>query len=842
MNKFALLFAILLFAFNLQAQPSATDANTSAKTTKTITPASPKSGSVDLPLEKSSPMHIPKFATAITIDGRPDEEAWNTAAVFKNFYQTYPGNNTTPSKPTEVMMMYDEKNLYIAFKCWDEKDKIRATVAKRDNVFSEDNVRVWLDTFNDRRRAYILGFNPLGIQADGIFTEGQGADFSVDIVMESKGIIEDWGWSVEAKIPFKSIRYKTGKGTLWGFNVARNIDRLNDEFDQWLPSDRNISGFLSQHGKISGLDDIKYERTLEVVPSVTLSETGSRVQANEIAAGRFVNQPVKKQIGVTLKYTLTPSITLDAAINPDFAEIEADAPVVTANQRFPIFFQEKRPFFLEGVDIFSSPLQVFYSRNIVDPDFAVKLSGKSGKTSFGLLAASDNAPGNYSPSERTLNAQCLIRQITNPNLQCSRNEFLDKNSLFGVVRLKRDFGAENNIGFFSTYRTFVEQKNLLAGFDGRLKLSPKMTAQFQVVGTTSKRCNFEPEFEPTLNTAQAARNRAICGTGSTSSDPLRNGTFQKYGIGNGLGYYVNLDYSAETRGWFFEAGGRSKYYRADSGFTRRTNTNFAFFFNRLSTKSDAKKKIIRAQWNQMAGVDYHWKGQLTSYNIETNGNVSLQRNAFLNFATGYSYEKIFEDEFGLKRSPTRPLGTFLGEPTRSTKQQFVSTNFNQNLNKRISYGFFAGMIRNAFDFFYFDPTTNLQNPGPGLQMDANLFLSLKPVDPLSFSISYNKSRLTRKDNRQRSYDSDIVSVRSTYYFTNFIFTRIRIDYDGTEKNFAGQALFGWTPSPGTAFYAGYNDDLNRNGFNPINGQFEPGFARNGRTFFIRASYLFRKSF
>ena len=139
-----------------------------------------KKGSVVVPPEKLRPMPIPKAAVGVVIDGRPDEEAWKQAALFKDFYQTYPGNNTAPSKPTEFMMMYDEKNLYVAFKCWDDKDKIRATVAKRDNVFSEDNVRMWLDTFNDRRRAYVIGFNPLGIQADGIFTEGRGADFSVD--------------------------------------------------------------------------------------------------------------------------------------------------------------------------------------------------------------------------------------------------------------------------------------------------------------------------------------------------------------------------------------------------------------------------------------------------------------------------------------------------------------------------------------------------------------------------------------------------------------------------------------------------------------------------------------
>ncbi len=781
--------------------------------------------------EKARSAHVPKIETTPVIDGRPDEDIWQRAVVFKDFFQTYPGDNTAPSKPTEVLMMYDEKHLYVAFKCWDDKDKIRATVAKRDDVFGEDNVRIWLDTYNDRRRAYVIGFNPLGIQADGIYTEGRGADFSVDIVMESKGVIEDWGWSVEAKIPFKSLRYKTGKGTLWGFNVARNIDRFNDEFNQWLPSDRNNSGFLSQHGNISGLDDIKYERTLEVVPSVTLSETGSRVRANEVAAGRFVNQPLQSQVGVTLKYTITPSITLDAAINPDFAEIEADAPVVTANQRFPIFFQEKRPFFLEGVDIFQSPLQVFYSRNIVDPDVALKLSGKVGKTSFGLLAASDNAPGNYSEDERN-----------DPNIRPRIDEFLDKNATFGVLRLKRDFGAENNIGFFGTYRSFPEQKNLLAGVDGRIKFNPRLTASFQAVGTTSRRCFFDPEFEPTLEPVQAASNRRICGGGTFGGVTVDGSPFNQYRTGNGIGYYANIDYTTETHGWFLEAGGRSKDYRADSGFTRRTNTNFLFFFNRLSTKSDSKRKIISTRWTQMGGVDYSWDGRLTSFNSETNLNLSLQKNTYLSASTGVAYEKIFEEEFGLKRSSTRPLGTFLGDPFRSTWQHFISTNFEQSPNKQLSYGFFLGTIKNSFDFFYFDPATGRQNPGPGRQMDANLYFTLKPIDPFAISVSYNKSRLTRNDNRIRSFDADILSLRSTYYFTRFIFTRLRLDFDGTDKNFAGQALFGWTPSPGTALYAGYNDNLNRNGFNPFTGQYEPGFVRNSRTFFIRMSYLFRKSF
>ena len=247
--------------------------------------------------------------------------------------------------------------------------------------------------------------------------------------------------------------------------MARNIDRFNDEFDEWLPDDRDVSGMLVKHGHITGLDDIKYERTLELTPSITVSETGNRVPANEIAAGRFVNQPIKADLGLTLKYTLSPNITLDAAINPDFAEIEADAPVVTANQRFPIFFDEKRPFFLEGKDIFDSPLQPFYSRTIVDPDVAAKLTGKIGKTSFGLLAASDNAPGNFSEDERTVNLICHQGQASDPGQNCPLDEFLDKNATFGVLRIKQDFGKNNNIGFFSTARVFPQSRNFVGVFD-----------------------------------------------------------------------------------------------------------------------------------------------------------------------------------------------------------------------------------------------------------------------------------------------------------------------------------------------------------------------------------------
>lgn len=844
MRSVFVFLAALFFSFALAvgtfAQERAGEASTNGN-------GGSKPSRVVVPPEKAKPIVITKTTAAPVIDGRPDEEMWKQAAVFKDFYQTAPGENIAPSRPTEVWVMYDEKNLYVAFKCWDEKDKVRATIAKRDNVFGEDNVRMWLDTYNDQRRAYVLAFNPFGVQQDGIYTEGRGPDFTVDIVMESKGVIEDWGWSVEVAIPFKSLRYAAGKGKMWGFNAARNIDRFNDEFDQWLPDDRNVSGFLIKHGKITGLDDIKYEKTLEVTPSLTVSETGRRVQifpTGGPVSDRFINDNVNADFGVTVKYTLSPNVTFDAAYNPDFAEIEADAPVVTANQRFPIFFEEKRPFFLEGADIFNSPLQVFYSRQIFDPDIAAKLTGKVGKTSFGALIASDNRPGDYSIDERA-----------NPALRPRISEFVDKNASFAVLRLKRDFGSENNIGFFATYRGFPEQKNLLAGFDGRIKWDPRTVSTFQVVGTNSKRCFFDAYFEPLVDPLQAQRNREICGTGTygTPSNPQAPGlnnvpsTLNRYQTGNGIGYYANLDYTADQHGWVAEVGGRTKYYRADSGFTRRVDSHFGFFFNRFSTKSNPKGKIIRANWGQFTDINYDGSGRIQSHNLGTNLNLSLQRNTFLFFEAGNAFEKIYEEEFGPARMPTRPVGTFLGEPTRSTWRQYLNFNIDQTPNKYLTYGAFIGHTWNATDYFYFEfappPVARFQqNPGPGNQLNVEVYGELKPTDPLRITFNYNKSRLVRDDNRVRSFDADILSIRTTYQFTRFVFARFRLDYDSLSQNYAGQALFGWNPSPGKAFYIGYNDNLNRDGFNPYTGNFEPGFARNSRTFFIRASYLFRKSF
>ncbi len=808
---------------------------------------------VAIPLEKAKPIIVPRFDQPPVIDGKLDDEVWKTAVVFKDFYQTNPGDNIAPSKPTEAMLGYDARTLYLAFHCYDEPDKIRATVAKRDEIFNEDNVRIFLDTFNDQRRAYLLGWNPLGVQGDAIMTEGEGQDFSFDIVMESKGMIVSDGWTLEVAIPFKSLRYEAGKGKLWGIHIWRNIDRFNDEIDSWMPNSRDISSLLSQAGHITGLEGVSTEHTLEVIPSMTVSKGGKRVATLTPAQldgdptlldpGRFQNDPLKLDVGVTAKYGITPTVTLDLAVNPDFAQVEADQTVVTANQRFPIFFEEKRPFFLEGIDIFQTPIQAVHTRAIVDPDLAVKLSGKRGKNTFGLLVASDNAPGNFSEEDRQQDPVSLA----------SIARFIDKNAYVGILRLKRDVGKQSYIGLVMTSYNFIEKHNQLGGIDGRIQISKQKTFRFQVAGSTSRRCFFEPALD-----AHRPGPSDGCFVGfDRDADGNPTGpseTNSYYRTGNGLAY--RWSYNRDGRNFYYGANGngQTQDYRADLGFTRRLNTNYAGGYVGYASEQKPKAKLIRWNINDNLGTNFNWQGLSQNFFHEISMSLSFQRNTYLGFGFNNGYERVFEEEFGLKRTATHS-GAFFGRPERSTSQYGFYVYGGTKPNQKVSINANFNFSYNSFDYDFgalpkfirvspaglADPDAAL-DPGPGSALNFEIGVQYQPTKPLNISMDFTQSKLRRNDTGLLAFQDNIYSLHATYQFSRFIFARARVDYDTLSSNARGQFLFGYTPNPGTAFYIGYNDDLTYNGLNPFTSQFEPGFRRNGRTFFIKLSYLFRKSF
>jgi hypothetical protein len=801
-------------------------------------------GAFVLPIEKSQPVRLPRFEKPPVIDGKLDDEIWKQAVVLKDFYQIQPGDNIAPSKQTEVRLGYDSKFIYIAFHCFDEPDKVRATIPKRDDIFNDDYVGILFDTFNDKRKAYEFDFNPLGVQADGVWVDGQNEDFSPDIVMESKGSVVADGWVVEVALPFKSLRYVAGKDKLWGAHFWRRIKRFNNELDMWMPINRDISSWLGQEGHLSGFEGISTERTLELIPSLTLSESGRRkasLSAAQLRAmkapldpGRFVNEPAKFDPGLTGKYTITPNVVLDFAINPDFAQVESDQLVITANQRFPIFFEEKRPFFLEGKDIFDTQISAVHTRAIVDPAFAVKLTGKVDRNTFGLLVARDDAPGNFTPEEALTADPRQVGQAAN----------------VGIMRLKRDIGSKDSfIGILGTYRRFVDQYNLLGGFDSRLRVNKQTTFSAQALATRTRAQFFYPDENQTLDRREP-----------------------------GLAYALDYNDNGRHFGYEISGVGRTRFFRSEVGFNRRTNTNNLNGFFRYSSEPKPKAKLISWRVYDDISTNFDWQGHSQNFNNEAQIQFNMRRSTFLGVGFDRGYERIFESEFGGTRQPGQNCVinnncTFFGrDGERSTANHGVYAFFGSTPSKRYDFNMFVNRVWGAFDYDFgagpkyprvsppalaaraaaeqglcspMNPPAVCnapQDPGPGDFFHFDGQLNYKLTNALRSTLSFTKERLVRYDTKRVAFNENIASLRVTYQFSRFLFARGRIDFDSIATNVKGQFLFGWTPNPGTAFYVGYNDDLNRNGFNPFTGQLEPGFRRNNRTFFIKMSYLFRKSF
>jgi hypothetical protein len=779
-------------------------------------------------VRKDVPARITRFETPPVIDGQLNDPVWRQAAVFGDFVQTQPGDNAPPVSPVEVMMGYDAANLYVAFSVKQDRGTVRANVARRDNIFDDDYVGLYLDTFNDQRQAYVFFWNPLGIQADGTFTEGRGEDYSVDLVYQSKGVLTPDGFTVEAAIPFKSLRYLAGKNKQWGVHIFRRAKYSNNELDSWMPNDRSRSGSLPQAGHITGIENVETSRQIEIVPSVTLSESGRRTKFtfNNDPAGRYVNDGVKADLGVTAKIGLTPQVTLDFAYNPDFAQVEADAPVTSANQRFPIFFPEKRPFFLERIDIFQSPLNVVNTRSIVDPDIAAKLTGRRGKNTFGILYASDNAPGNYSKDERQDLGLCLRRQITDPSVVCPVSRFVDQNADIGVLRLKRDIGKENNLGIFATTYNFVDRHNNTGGLDGRFRLNKKTVADFQVLGTTSRRLFYDPD-----------QDRFV------------------YRTGNGLGYRGYLEVSGRNLYMNYLVEGRSRDYRADVGFVQRTDTNYAGSYIQYKTDPDPKKSVIYKRFYNETNIRYDWQGRSQYVFTNSQFQLALQKNTYVSVNGQLGYERVFEHEFGPRRSLTQQGAFFGPSGERSARFKANQVYFETQPNKQMFFSFFMDNTWGLMDYDLgaghfprasYAAVTFGQNapldPGPGHQIWTETHVRYQPTTALQTQLNWTRITIRRNDTGLVAFQDNIFSSRSTYQFSRDTFIRVRLDYSSLAREFRPQVVAGWTPNPGTALYIGYSDDLNYNGFNPYNGQYEPRFQGNGRTFFIKASYLFKRSF
>jgi hypothetical protein len=404
--------------------------------------------------QKDEIIHGVKAREEIKIDGILDEKTWQTPPIKKKFITITPTYGYELPMDTLVWVAYDTQNLYFAFRCHDpEPDKIKTTITKRDNIFDEDWVSVSIDTTGNGQTGHVLFVNPSGIQGDGLTTSVHvDEDYSPDFVWESAAKVTKEGYDVEICLPLKSIKFKSGKKVEMGMLFRRRISRLSYigawpdiKLNQWILTSQTKAVY----------EELKKQLKLEILPALTHSSNSQRLTPDQ-----WSDSEKSTKFGIGLKYGLTSSTTAEITINPDFSQVESDALQVEVNQRYPLFYSEKRPFFMEGTDIFNFWTYIYgyfpkavHTRQIASPRWGAKLTGSLGKFSFGFLSAGDKAPG-----EPWLND-------INPDE--------GKTALYGIARGKFGFGKDNYIGFVYTGREFAGQSNHLLGLDASYRIAGK---------------------------------------------------------------------------------------------------------------------------------------------------------------------------------------------------------------------------------------------------------------------------------------------------------------------------------------------------------------------------------
>ncbi|MFC1573141.1 DUF5916 domain-containing protein [Candidatus Eisenbacteria bacterium] len=412
----------------------------------------------------ADPYHVPEVDVPIDIDGRLSEQVWETALKISLPYEVSPGENIPAPVETEVLLVYDRSALYAGFRCDDpDPNAICASITDRDNLDSaEDWVGLILDTFNDERRSFGLLVNPMGVQDD--FIETETGSVSWDGIWESAGSPTAHGYSVELRLPFNQLCFQRTDGPqIWGFDAVRRYPRLENHHLGTFPRDRNNNCYLCQALKIEGFDGVSPGRSVEFNPTVTAVRSDLREAFPE---GDFVTDHKEVEFGVTGQWGITPFMTMSATINPDFSQVEADALQLDVNQPFALWFAERRPFFTEGGDFFSTLKSAVYTRTMRDPDWGLKLTGKQSGNTVAVYTVRDD-----------------LTNLIFPGSEGSASTSLPTESIATVGRYKRDIGSGYTLGALLTHRAADDYENSMASLDANMLLTRRDQIQLQLMGS-----------------------------------------------------------------------------------------------------------------------------------------------------------------------------------------------------------------------------------------------------------------------------------------------------------------------------------------------------------------------
>ncbi len=744
----------------------------------------------------------------IVIDGEI-EEAWMNGAHFDNFVEVWPNEKQLPKAKTEGYIAFDRDNLYIAFICYDpEMNKLRSNLSDRDRMFQDDFVGINIDPYGTKQTSFEFFVNPRGIQGDLIWQNNSGEDESFDAVWESDAKIYGDHWTVEMRIPFKSLRFPNSPLQDWLIHILRIYPRESRFQYSWMPISQNNNSLFSQAGHLKMEKQIASGKTIEILP-YALGSNANELTDRDSVNGKWRGPKNKSSAGFSLKYGLASNLTLDLAYNPDFSQIESDAGQVNVNTTFALYFREKRPFFLEGSDIFNidSDLKLIYTRTINDPIVSGKLTGKIGRTTIGLITAYDQNSGFLIPFQE---------QSFDPSTK--------KNSFSNIIRAKYHLGNESHLGFFGSNRTLAEGgSNIMTGMDANIRLSEK----YSLTALAALSATHEPN--DSVLSAQLRDDYDYLKFKTSGKERTSDFDGEQF---NGLALKATLNRSSRNWEFYSWLESLSSGFRADNGFVPANDYRIFGTWTGYTFRYENNPVFNQIQPQLFVIRKYNQDGTLKDFGMRP---------------------QIF---LGLKKQIWFNAGTFLVNNENFGGKQFSnihrsSMDLNWSGWKLLTGGFFveAGKFINRNG-----DTGDVNNPFTVVKgLNYETWLTLRPTGRIRNDVNFISFQLWQHFNGPRIRGQKIIRNTLSYQFTKRLFMRVIGQYSSTEsfstdtdglgqpvrvretdRSFSLDPLISYKINPFTVFYVGthiggYNDPYDN----------YSGLVRTEQSVFMKFQYFVR---
>ncbi len=734
----------------------------------------------------------------IKIDGELKDSGWKNAASVSDFLENEPGENIAPLVETRALITYDDANVYVGFICYDNPAEIRASFCERDRTYNDDRVGFMVDTYGDAAWAYEFFVNPYGIQLDKLLSQEYGEDDTYDLIWESAGKITDSGYQVEMAIPFSSLRFPDKSEQVWKIEFWRNHPRDSRHKYGWANFDRNEPCWACQWAPLTGIRDVSPGKGITFMPSVIGFQSGT-LDIPDTTQAIFDNYDPDGELSFDAKYSITSSITAEASVNPDFSQIEADAAQIDVNSTSALYYQERRPFFQEGSDLFRTIFDAVYSRMINDPLFAAKLIGRFNRTNIAFLSAYDE------------NSPILVIHKEGSKSVTAYE------SLSNILRLRRTFGENSRVGLLLTDRRHKDGgSGTLMGIDGAFRLSKNINSFYQIIATHTE----EPDH-------------------SILSEPIYD--FVNYGLIEpkfdndkytpvldgesfwGHAAFADIEYQSKNTYTYLSYLETSPTYRPPVGYRHKNSQRGPRYFGQYHFWVENSSILERVSPSISLGREWNFDNQ-KNYEFAQLSIETMFKAQTSNHSQYKRYSELYRNKWYDNQYQWHAC-------LHSIFSNVFNVGGHINYGHELAYG--AEVI--------------------GRQLDCGVWIDIKPIDRLLVETAFRYLRSDRLDKDWEEIQNDTalannpaitknlfkaytVWTRTGLQLSRELSLRLVVEYDDYYKVWAIDPLITYRLNPFSVFYAGSSYDYVEYDMTkpPVT-----GWKLDNRQFFIKFRYLFQ---